>query len=131
MHLVAKRKETASASAGVLCSPTRMYIDAGADFPDEPLDTEEELRVWSDMDTSRPASPSPVIGSRARCVRHRYQGVFQERHVFIMVVVIILIFIASTFRMDTRTELEEIERMYNFKESLKRSAKGTRRFKAK
>ncbi|KAG5477172.1 hypothetical protein LSCM4_04389 [Leishmania orientalis] len=119
MHSVAKRREPAIVVAVTPASPVRPCVDLAIDIPDEPMATEEELRAWSDFDRSRPTTPSPSSGQQAWRLPKRYQGVFKERYILMILALTVLLFIASTCQMDTRTELEEIKRMHGFGESAK------------
>ncbi|CBZ27614.1 conserved hypothetical protein [Leishmania mexicana MHOM/GT/2001/U1103] len=121
MHSVAKRKEQSIAVAVRAASTMCMNTDTPIDIPDEPMATEEELRAWSELEHSRPTTPSPAGGNEAWRLPKRYQGVFQERYVLLLLVLTLLLFVASTFQMDTKTELEEIKRMYGIEEGMKSS----------
>ncbi|AYU79377.1 hypothetical protein conserved [Leishmania donovani] len=130
MHSVAKRKEQSIAVAVMAASPMCMHTDTPVDTPDEPMATEEELRAWSELEHSRPTSPSPAGGNGAWRLPKRYQGVFQERYILMVLVLTLLLFVASTFQMDTKTELEEIKRMYGIEEPMKPSTERTGNKKA-
>ncbi|KAG5477436.1 hypothetical protein CUR178_05140 [Leishmania enriettii] len=125
MHSVARRREPAIVVAVTPAPPVCPCVDLAIDIPDEPMETEEELRAWSDFDRSRPTTPSPSSGQQAWRLPKRYQGVLKERYILMILVLTVLLFIASTYQMDTRTELEEIKRMHGFGESAKPIAGST------
>lgn len=83
---------------------------------DDAMATEEELRAWSELD--RPETPSLSVANRPNRLPKRYQGLFHERYILLMLVLVILLFIAATFQIDKKTELEEIKRMYHVDESV-------------
>lgn len=131
MHSVAKRKEQSIPVAVMAASPMYMHGDAPIDIPDEPMATEEELRAWSELEHSRPTTPSPAGGNGAWRLPKRYQGVFQERYILMLLALTLLLFVASTFQMDTKTELEEIKRMYGIEEPMKSSTERAGNMKEK
>jgi hypothetical protein len=85
-------------------------------FDDDVIASEDELRAWAELD--RPETPSLSTTSRPARLPKRYQGVFQERYILMILVLIILLFIAATFQTDRKTELEKIKRMYHVDESV-------------
>lgn len=91
-------------------------------FDDDVMATEEELRAWSEFD--RPETPSLSTTARPNRLPKRYQGVFQERYILLILVLIILLFVATTFQADTKMELEEIKRMYHVDESVQPLPRG-------
>ncbi|GET89135.1 hypothetical protein, conserved [Leishmania tarentolae] len=121
MHSVAKRKEQSMAVAVKVMSPMSMHTDTPTNIPDEPVATEEELCVWSELERSRPTTPSLAGGNHAWRLPKRYQGFFQERYILMVLILFVLLFIASTFQMDTKTELEEIKRMYGVEDAMRSS----------
>ncbi|CAJ1027203.1 hypothetical protein NXY56_003510 [Leishmania guyanensis] len=125
MHSVAKRKEQAVVVAVGPAPQMRMCADVLTDVQDEPVMTEEELRAWSEFDRSRPTSPSPVVRNGNWRLPKRYQGVFQERYILMILALTLLLFIASTYQMDTKTELEEIKRTYGIDDAIKLPTKRT------
>ncbi|KPA79446.1 hypothetical protein ABB37_05284 [Leptomonas pyrrhocoris] len=113
---LAKRKEQPIHVIVALASPSWNPADAPVTpyVDDDVIASEEELRAWSELE--RPETPSRT--SRSSGLPKRYQGVLQERYILIILVLVILLFIAASFQTDTKTELEEIKRMYHVDESI-------------
>ncbi|KPI89252.1 hypothetical protein ABL78_1585 [Leptomonas seymouri] len=89
-------------------------------FDDDAIAPEEELNAWSELE--RPETP--LSTSRANRFPKRYHGIFRDRYVLLVSMLIIILFIAATLQADTKTELEEIKRMYHTDESVQPIPRG-------